>query len=177
MPIAFETQHDVHKMLEQFRSRDHAVFRHMSDDEHDRARRFCESHQIKAATAKLRDRARCCREVRTRHQLNRVHNDKRRREPSSRFRNPRHARLAHRVQPSTKRRKPQFARKPSCAQLQLLRAFLARCIQHMLATAGECCGSLKQERALSNARITAEQNRAARDEAATEDAIEFRNAA
>ena len=72
MPIAFETKHDIDKVLKQFRSRERALLCDVTDEYDAAARRLRERDEVERAATKLGDRARRSGHVGAVHKLDRV---------------------------------------------------------------------------------------------------------
>jgi hypothetical protein len=72
VPIAFETKHDIDKVLKQFRSRECAFLCDVTDEYDAAARRLRERDEVERAATKLGDRARRSGHVGAVHKLDRV---------------------------------------------------------------------------------------------------------
>ena len=176
MPIAFEAEHDINKMLEQLRSRERSFFRDMPNENHAATCRLRETNKIETTAAQLRDRSWRRRHIRAMHQLNRVDKHKRCARATSLFDDARDIRFAHHQHALAKRLRTactDHRLEPLSAQPNLLRTFFARRIKRNAAARRNRRRRLHDERALANARVTAKQHHRARHDAAAEYAIEF----
>ena len=174
MAIAVQHHHRIHKVLQRLRSRDAPFFGDVANEDH-RAVGCTSStgepvggaaHLTNAASRTLKSAERCG--------LNRVNDQEGR--PCEHQRLADRANFALRKELNPLRRRTLHQAEPLGAIRDLRRRLFARCIKNATTRRSDPRRRLKKQRALSNARLSAEQDDRPRDGAATEDAVKFRDA-
>jgi hypothetical protein len=165
--IALEVQHRVHHVLEHAGAGDHALARHVTDQEYGSAARFCVANQARRRLAQLRDRSGCRLDGGHGHGLDRVDHEDRCACIPGQLDDAFDRRFRDQLEPT--RREFQPVRPLG----NLPHGFLAGRVQDAL-SCRKRCGALQQQRRLANARLAPDQRHGPRNESAAKHAVEFR---
>ncbi len=166
--LPLEVEDGVHDVLEGLGAGDAAPFRDVPDDEDGRAALLREAHQSRRALADLPDVARRPFEIAGVDGLNGVHDEdggshrRRRGEDRLEVRLAEEADVAGGVVPQA-----------VGAQLHLQRALLAGRVEGRMSRPLQPAGDLEQQRGFADARLAADEDHRARDDAAAEDEVEL----
>ena len=174
MAIAVQHHHRIHKVLERLRPRDAPLLGDVANEDHRAvggASGASEpvggaTHLTNAPCRTLKSAECCC--------LNRVNDQEG--WPCEHQRLADRANFALRKELNPLRRRALHQAESFSTIRDLRRRFFTRCIKDATTRRSDPRRRLKKQRALSNARLPAEQDDRPRDGAATEDAVKFRDA-
>ena len=167
--VASQGEHRIHHVLQRLRPGHGSLLGHVADHEERDPGLLGQRDQLGGALAHLSDAARHAGKLRADQRLNRINDDETGAHPRDFAQNVLQADLGKHVEFLW------VETEPRRAQANLRRALLARDVEHRPVGVRQRNRELKQERGFADARIAGEEHRAARHQAAAQNAVEFAN--